>query len=310
VIDPECPRDLTTEEFSSQIAENGLGFAVGPFKVHIRAAVPGLFEPLHLLYANFPLVSADSVFTLHATVAAKRRRPAFWRSQVHFTVDGFAPHEDLPIEQALAVLEWGINLVIAMRSHHFLMLHAAVLERGGRAIVLPGMPGSGKSTLCAALAHSGWRLLSDEFGLVSHRSSMFTPVPRPIALKNQAIDVFRSFAPQAVVGPRIPKTRKGTVAHVRPPIDSIDRQSEQVQATRIVFPQWQDGSRLEWVPLSKPRCFMALATNSFNYDLSGEEGFLTTKAIVDSCDAYRLVYSDLNEAIAWIDDLAKDNGDS
>ena len=53
---------------------------------------------------------------------------------MRFIVDGRVPHEDLPAAQALAVFEWGLNLVIALRSHRFLMLHAAVLERGGRAL--------------------------------------------------------------------------------------------------------------------------------------------------------------------------------
>ncbi len=197
-----------------------------------------------------------------------------------------------------------------MRSHHLLMLHAAVLEKDGRALVMPGMPGSGKSTLCAALAHSGWRLLSDEFGLVHHGSSCFVPVPRPMALKNEAIAAFRSFVPDAVVGPSIPRTRKGTVAHVQPPMDSVRRQSELAPAKWIVFPRWQAGAQLEFGRLPKAQSFMALATNAFNYELLGEAGFCTVREIVNVCDAYSLVYSDLGEAIAWLDDrVAGDGGD-
>jgi HprK-related kinase A len=298
------PRNLSLEQFSSRIATEGIGFDIGPFRTHIRATVPGLFEPLHRLYADFPLLDTNNVYALHASVSSVRRFPWLRRSRVRFTVDGFAPHEDMPVDQALPVLEWGINLVIAMRSHHLLMLHAAVLEKDGCAVVLPGTPGSGKSTLCATMAHHGWRLLSDEFGLVPHRSADFVPVPRPIALKNEAIDVFRSFAPGAVLGPRIPNTRKGTVAHVRPPAESVRRQMEHAPARWIVFPRWQAGAALEWTELPKPQSFMALATNAFNYDLLGEEGFRTVKSIVDSCHAYSLVYSDLNEAMSWLNELA------
>jgi HprK-related kinase A len=302
------PKDLTLEQFSARIATDGLGFGIGPFKAHIRATVPRLYEPLHLLYADFPFVDPEDVYTLRANVTPVRALPWLSRSRVRFAVDGFAPHEDMPINQALPVLEWGINLVIAMRSHNFLMLHAAVVEKDGCAIVLPGTPGSGKSTLCAALVHSGWRLLSDEFGLVPHGASEFVPVPRPMALKNEAIEAFRSFVPNAVLGPKIPETRKGTVAHVRPPADSVRRQSELAPARWIVFPRWQAGSRLECVRLSKSQSFMALASNSFNYDLLGEQGFGTTKEIVEACDAFNLIYSDLGEAIALLEDMVAGNG--
>ena len=48
---------------------------------------------------------------------------------------------------------------------------------------------------------------------------------------------------------------------------------------------------------------MALATNAFNYELLGEAGFCAVREIVNGCDAYSLAYSDLGEAVAWVDDL-------
>lgn len=302
------PKDLTLDQFSARIATEGLGFAVGPFSIHIRAQVPSLYASLHLLYADIPFIDRDNVFTLHAGVSTRRRFPRLYRSLAHFTVDGYPPHGDLPVAQALPVLEWGINLVIAMRSHHLFMLHAAVLEKGGLALVLPGTPGSGKSTLAAALAHSGWRLFSDEFGLVTRGSADFLPVPRPIALKNESIEVFGSRFPDAVLGPRIPETRKGTVAHVRPPAECVSRQSEQARARWVVFPRWRAGSKLEWSRLQDPQGFMGLATNAFNYELLGERGFDAVKKIIDASECYSLVYSDLDEAMGWLDDLAESDG--
>ena len=74
--------------------------------------------------------------------------------------------EPFPLDTPLPLLEWGTNYALATRLFCYLLLHAGVVERGGRAIVMPALPGSGKSTLTAALTLRGFRLLSDEFGVV------------------------------------------------------------------------------------------------------------------------------------------------
>ena len=216
--------DLTSTEFASLAAGAGLTVRIGPFNARIRTTVDTLIEPLTQLYADYPLLSQDEVVSFRVALEQRRNFPRLYRPLVRFSVEGRRPHEDMPMSQALAVLEWGINLVVAFRAHCFLMLHSAVLERQGVGLLLPAAPGFGKSTLCAALAHRGWRLLSDEFGLVRPGSGHFEAIPRPIALKNGSIDVFREFAPDAVIGPSVYGTRKGTVAHVKAPAPSVEQQ--------------------------------------------------------------------------------------
>ena len=293
--------------FTSLISTDGLRVSFGPFNAHIQTAMVRLHEPLYSLYADYPVLGEDTVFSFRASIESTRQLRRLHRPLVRLLIDGRMPHEEMPAKQGLAVLEWGMNLVIAMRSHCFLMLHAAVLEKNGLAILLPAAPGYGKSTLCAALAHRGWRLLSDEFGLVRPGSTDFVPVPRPIALKNESIEVFREFVPDAFVGPPILNTRKGTVAHVKPPTDSIIRQSETAAARWIVFPRWQKDAGLTFESLSKPEGFMMVAMNAFNYELLGEAGFKTVSDIVSNSGCYRLLYSDLDEAIHCLDQLSDRN---
>jgi HprK-related kinase A len=296
--------DLTPSEFVNRATSDGLMVRIGPFNAHIRTSVRELTEPLMRLYADYPLLTKDEIFSFRVELNRARNFPHFYRSMVRFSVEGRLLHEDMPTSQALAVLEWGINLVIAMRAHHFLILHSAVLERNGIGLLLPAAPGFGKSTLCAALAHRGWRLLSDEFGLVRPGSSRIESVPRPIALKNESIDVLRAFAPDAVIGPSIVGTRKGTVAHVKAPSSSVEMQAKMAAAKLVVFPRWQDGASLEIDSLSKSDGFMMVAMNAFNYELLGEAGFNTVAKIIGASDCYRLKYSDLDEAISAIDALA------
>jgi HprK-related kinase A len=263
---------------------------------------------LYRLYRDYPLLEGERVFSIHASLTERRRWLRRPRRLVRFSVDGRVPHQDLPAEQALAVLEWGLNLVIALRYHVFLMLHSAVVERDGQALLLPAWPGHGKTTLCAALVHRGWRLLSDEFGLLRPDSTKLVPIPRPMPLKNESIHVIRTFAPDAELGPVIPNTRKGTVVHVKPPPASIARATEHAQPSWIIFPRWMSGASLT-VEAARPiESFMMLATNAFNYELLGERAFETVRDLVDRTRSYRLVYSDLEAAVGAIDRLTTAHG--
>ena len=69
----------------------------------------------------------------------------------------------------------GPQLVHREPCNQFLLLHAGAVERGGGAVLLPAQPGSAKSTLAAALACSGFRLLSDQFGVVSLDDGLCCP---------------------------------------------------------------------------------------------------------------------------------------
>jgi HprK-related kinase A len=300
--------ELSQDAFGELLRGSGIGVKIGPFNARIRTNVRSLNEPLYRFYEDYPLLKDDAVYSFHAQLQTRYAFPRLYRRVVRFSVDGRTPHEDMPVEHALPVLEWGLNLVIALRSHCYLMLHAAVLERNGGALILPAAPGDGKSTLCAGLSHRGWRTLSDEFGLIRPDSREMIPVPRPIALKNASIDVIRDFAPEGYVGPTTPNTRKGTVAHLKPTSGSIARQAESAQATIFVFPRWVAGAPLSLQEVSKAEGFMLLANNAFNYELLGEAAFRTVRDLISGAGCYRLIYSDLEEATARLSELADGNG--
>ncbi len=300
--------DLPVAEFAARLGRDGVMVRIGPFDLRVRARCRGLAGPLHSLYRDYPLLAGERVLHGHVEVRDVPGGLLLPRRRIRFIVDGRAPHEDMPAGQALPVLEWGINLVIALRFHGYLMLHAAVLERGGRALLLPAWPGHGKTTLCAALAHRGWRLFSDEFGLVRPGTRDLVPIPRPMPLKNESIEVIRAFAPEAFLGPLVAGTRKGTIAHVRAPADSVARAHQAAPAGWIVFPRWEAGAALSLEEIPKSEGFMQLATNAFNYEMLGEAGFGTARSLIDGARCFRLVYSGLDSAVDALRRLADEGG--
>ena len=296
--------ELPSQESDRLLVGEGLGLRIGPFDMQVRSDVPGIHEGLRLLYRDHRVLGGERVYSCHAELRKSWQWLPRPERRIRFSVDGMVPHEDLPAGQGLAVLEWGINLAIAMRFHCFFMLHAAVVERNGYALLLPASPGHGKTTLCAALVHRGWRLFSDEFGLVRPGDRRLIPVPRPMPLKNESIEVIRAFVPEAELGPSIPGTKKGTVAHVKPPAASVERADETAAAGWIVFPRWRAGADLEFSEAPKAEAFMQLATNAFNYEIVGEPAFEATRGLVDGARSFHLVYSDLEEAIAALTEMS------
>jgi len=288
--------ELGIAGFRERLRNRHLGVRLGPFDFAIRSNVAAIDEPLYRLYRDYALLDEPRVFHFHVRLVGSRRR-------VRLLVDGRAPHDDLPIAQALAVLEWGLNLVIALRSHSFLMLHSAAAERGGRVLLLPAWPGSGKTTLCTALVHRGWRLFSDEFGLVRPGSGEVLPIPRPMPLKNESIAVIRAFAPEAEFGPTIPNTRKGTIAHVKAPNQGIDDAATPAPVGWIVFPRWSATEPAVFEAMPKAEAFLMLATNAFNYEMLGEAAFTAVRELVSTARCFRLVYSDLERAVTQLNGL-------
>ena len=62
-------------------------------------------------------------------------------------------------------------------------------------------------------------------------------------------------------------------------------------------------SRLSVFVQSRQAVFGALAFNAFNYKALGAVGFDSVVHLVRTCPAYQLIYSDLADAIAQLDDL-------
>ena len=214
--------------------------------------------------------------------------------------DAFAPNLHIPL------FEWGVNFLLAQRLLHVLLLHAGSVALDDRAILMPALPGSGKSTLTAALACRGFRLLSDEFGLVNLDSGLLHPLVRPICLKNESIDVIRRLWPSAVLGPEFPGTRKGTVAHVAPTAQSVAGRHRPATPVAIVFPRYRRGAPLRVQRVTRASAFNSLAVNSFNYALLGPLGFRCVARLIDQCPVYRLNFDRLEEAVECVAEIVAD----
>lgn len=282
----------------------GLVVRTGPFLFRLRSPHALVAENLHRLYGRHPVLPDDTLADFDMAVADGAAWRRFSRRQARFVFDGKSVFEPLPAAHAFALLEWSMNWCISSHAHQYLIIHAAVLARGDQALVLPAPPGSGKSTLCAALTHSGWRLLSDELTLIDMSDGQVWPLCRPVSLKNASIEVIRRFAPQAVFGSVTRDTAKGDVVHMAVPVEHLAQVERPARIRWIVYPRYEAGAATQLAPRARSAAVVDLARNAFNFQLQGRAGFDRLCATVQASACFDFRYSQLQEAMRSFDALA------
>jgi len=297
--------DLPPVELARQLAGPGVRLRTGPVVTEIRSRLSEVAQGLALHYAHHSVETTADFADFHVSVAPPATLRKWVRPQVLFELDGKPPFLPLPRDQAFPLLEWGLNWCVSNHCHQYLIVHAAVVARSGRAALLPGPSGSGKSTLCAALVNRGWVLLSDELTLIEPVTGNVVALPRPVSLKNASIEVIRGAFPRAVLGPVVYDTTKGSVAHMKPPAEGVCCALEPAQPRWIILPRYEAGAASRLSRLPKGRAFMQLADNSFNYSLHGRKGFAALAQTIDACDCHEFTYGALDDAMAVFDELAR-----
>jgi HprK-related kinase A len=284
----------------NRLAAEGVVLPCGPFTVRINSDLEEIAIGLEALYGDFLAIAPRDFVDFEITVESPNPLRRYVRRQAVFTCDGRVPFKPLPARQAFAMLEWGLNWVISSHAHDHLVIHAAAVERDGHALILAADPGSGKSTLCAALVHQGWRLLSDELTLVQLATGQITPIARPLNLKNRSIDIVRALGQGIRIGPVCADTAKGAVAHMRPPLDSVATLRHSAEPWMLVFPHFEEGADLTVQAPGKAHAFAELVRHSFNFPLLAGDGFNGISRLVAQVRPFDIGYSSLDQVLPEI----------
>jgi hypothetical protein len=118
--------------------------------------------------------------------AASAGRFGLWQideETYEVTFDGAPGLEHATLAVALTLLDAEIRLHIAANARDLVFVHAGVVARDGRALVIPGESFCGKTTLVSALVKAGATYYSDEYAVLD-KAGYVHPYPRPLSIRS------------------------------------------------------------------------------------------------------------------------------
>jgi HprK-related kinase A len=202
----------------------------------------------------------------------------------------------------------GMNLAVALKCCRYVNLHAAVVANDKGGILINAQSGGGKSTLAAALMEEGFRLMSDEFGLLDFDGCQLHGYPRPVSLKDRSINIVTELAGHDWMSERFTDTPKGDIAYRRVRPSDLEAALNPVEAKLIIFPVFGNGAPGVIKRLEPSEVLMRLIPASTNYHLLGERAFVALTNMVKSCQAFEIQYGSTSTSLEIMKDLARRAG--
>jgi hypothetical protein len=208
----------------------------------------------------------------------------------------------LGANEVVPVVIYGLLDGVLRRSPNSIAFHASAARRDGRCVLLAAPPGSGKSTLCAALLSRGYEFIADDVVLFDDACLGVRGVPLPLSLKEG------SWSPLMNVYPQL----EATAIHVRPDRKlvrflvppALASANESHAVTSIIFPQFAPNSALEHRPIDQSLAFNRLVSEATTSKrrLSGDK-FNDLARFVRPTKCWELGFSDLDRAVDAIDQI-------
>jgi HprK-related kinase A len=278
---------------------HSLQLQIGPVAFRIGSAWRAPLDALARLYDGYP---APAICDFSVRLEPEKPWRRWLRPSVAIQGDYMLPDAaPMSLAHGLLAAEMGMNLQMALGQKSFLLLHAATVEKDGRALILTGESGAGKSTLAAMLGERGWRLMGDEFALLGLDDGQLRPFPRAVSLKNGAIRVMQDEVGADRFGPRLEGTPKGEIRHLRPNRRALEAMDVPAAPALILFPRFGEAAAVR--PVGQAEIFMRLTQSSTNYVSLGAAGFEALSRLVASCPGAALDYPDAATAIELVDTL-------
>jgi hypothetical protein len=258
-----------------------IGLAAVPITVHYRT---GLFCEVAAVFQHLQTEEATPDVTLDV-VEKNKRVELFRNGKWVFSA---------PADELATVLKGQLLEEALARANYELALHAATLVRNERMMLLSGHPGAGKTTLTLALVDAGFGFAGDDVALLSSDSRV-TGIPFAPACKAGSWRLISQYRPDIENSPIF---RRCDRRRVRYPaltglVPSVPR-----SVGWVIFLDRRGGESAGLIRIDPVSAVQGMLRESYARGRRlMASGFTSILRVVERAECYRLVYSELEDAV-------------
>ena len=297
-------RDVPTRILSKGLKNDGLRLDCGQCIYNIKGNQRYLLPFLRDQYRDYLVSNEHGLSHFELQLKAPNFIRQWIRPQVAPITPTKIPVIPLPLSMSALALEMGMNLFAALGLMRVMLLHAAVVSGPQGGVLISAASGGGKSTLAAGMMQWGYRLHSDEFGMVNANDGALRSFPRPVSLKNESIPIVSELAGVDWMSKTLRETPKGNIAYRRVRPDDIARYDETSHCKVIILPIFETGRRDKYIKeLTPAEAAMRLIPSSTNYHHLGEDGYKALMTLVQGAKTYEIKYGSLQQSLDIMESL-------
>jgi hypothetical protein len=259
------------------VHETTLIFCDQAVRVRCPASLSGVVDVL------FGALRSETAAARHEILIAEDGDRCFFIERGHdLSISGLTRHEipGLLMEQVIWCLTEGMAGMLA--------LHAGAVALNGKAILIPGLTGAGKSSLVAWFAARGFDYLSDEITALVEPPVRIAGLSRAIITKHRATERIAGMAvfDNAMSAP----LDENTMAWATPAAAT-----SLGWCSLIIFPRYVPGVDLSLVMATPAQATLGLLACNVNARNLRDDGFAEVTALARTAPAVVLTYGDFGQ---------------
>lgn len=218
----------------------------------------------------------------------------------YFTFEENVPLASCPPEELVPQLKALLTERFVSSVQNAFLVHGAFVVRRDRGLLMCGPPGAGKTTLCVALVGSGYEYRADDIVCIEPNGAAMG-VPFAPAVKRDAWPLVAPYAPEIMTSPTYRRGDGQEVRYLPPRISKGPPQA----INDILLLAREAGAAAVLESVEPLEIVSTILESAFSVNGAIDGKMLKSFARrIESAGCYRLVYSDLADAIRVIDRLA------